>query len=212
MAPASQLLFRLWVAVVLAWVAVDDHAVGQVEFTNATTAAGITYSLPPSPPSLSAYATCPDRWRRGRRFRQRRLARSVRLASLGHAGPVPQQPRRHVCRRHHVGISRRVAGAEIDGVAVGATSTTTATPTSMSPRSSESNSTSTTAPGTLPSKRSHAVRSWAATRCLGTSESMGDYDNDGYLDMYVGEWRVLRLLRRRTRVAAQPRGRPAGLF
>src|SRR5262245_7218912 len=56
MSPVFQPHFRLWLIALLAWQSVVELASGQVVFSDVTTTAGITYSLPSSQPRRSGYA------------------------------------------------------------------------------------------------------------------------------------------------------------
>ena len=126
-----------------------------------------------------------DRRRVGRRLRFRRLARPLRHEDQTHRRSVQEQRRRHLRRRHRGRLGSATSGKPT--VPAGETSTTTATPTSTSRRSTTNATTSSSTTARASSARSRRTRRRLEqpVPAHGRSVNFGDYDRDGWLDMYV---------------------------
>src|SRR3990172_450058 len=191
MAPTSRLIRRLLVLVALAWRAVYDVVAAQVVFSDVTTTAGITYSLPPSPPSLGAYAVAQtggaaagdfdnDDW--PDLFVTRHWDAPV-LYRNNHDGTFADVTAAAFPTGLTITSSNGVAWGDIDNDGDSDLYVTTLNLQNYLFINDGA--------GHFSEQEAPRGAHLGESPVSGTSVSMGDYDNDGYLDMYVGEWRVL---------------------
>ena len=182
---------RIGAIAALVWLSAGTDAFGAVNFTNVTTAAGINYSLPPGPPGMANYIVAQAGGAAARDFdndgwpdvfvsRQWDAPILYRNNRDGTFSDVTSSA-----------ITTALATTGSNGVAWGDVDNDGDADLYVTSLNFQNQLFINDGTGHFADQGELRGAALSDLPVSGTSASFGDYDSDGYLDMYVTEWRVL---------------------